>query len=136
MKMCLVVRSTMKHFRAKLNVKKDARPILRSVPFTMKQAIEEELRWLEAPGIIEKVSHGKWAAPIVPVPKGDGRIQLHGEYKVTVNQSLETDQYSLPKPEDLFASLAGGEEFSKIDLTQAYLQNAFGRRIKRIRMSP
>ena len=94
----------------------------RSVPFAIKQAIEEELKRLEAAGIIEKVPHSKWAAPIVPVPKGDGKIRLCGDYKVTVNQSLEIDQYPLPKPEDLFASLAGGEKFSKIDLTQAYLQ--------------
>ena len=58
----------------------------------------------------------------MPVPKGDGKIQLCGDYKVTVNQSLEIYQYPLPKPEDLFASLSGGEKFLKIDLTQAYLQ--------------
>ena len=118
-------KSAMKHFRAKLDVKKDAHPIFmkpRSVPFAIKEAIEEELKRLEAAGIIEKVPHSKWAAPILPVPKGDGKIRLCGDYKVTVNQSLEIDQYPLPKPEDLFASLSGGEKFSKIDLTQAYLQ--------------
>ena len=41
-----------------------------------------------------------------------------GDYKVTINQSLQIDQYPLPKPEDLFALLAGGEKLSKIDLTQ------------------
>ena len=58
----------------------------------------------------------------MPVPKGDGKIRICGDYKVTVNQSLQVDQYPLPKPEDLFASLAGGEKFSKIDLMQAYHQ--------------
>ena len=32
------------------------------------------------------------------------------------------DQYPLPKPEDIFATLAGGTAFSKIDLSQAYQQ--------------
>ena len=41
---------------------------------------------------------------------------------MTINQSLEVDQYPLPKPDDLFASLAGGVRFSKINLTQVYLQ--------------
>lgn len=41
---------------------------------------------------------------------------------MTINRSLEVDQYPLPKPEDMFASLSGGQKFSKIDLTQAYLQ--------------
>uniref|UniRef100_A0A3B3Q5Y7 ribonuclease H n=1 Tax=Paramormyrops kingsleyae TaxID=1676925 RepID=A0A3B3Q5Y7_9TELE len=31
-------------------------------------------------------------------------------------------QYPLPRIEDIFSSLAGGEKFSKIDLSQAYLQ--------------
>ena len=115
-------RGAMRHFSAKLNVKEDIHPIFlkpRSVPFAIREAIEAELKRLEFEGIKEKVPHSKWAAP---VPKGDEKIRICGDYKVTVNQSLQVDQYPLPKPEDLFASLAGGAKFSKIDLTQAYLQ--------------
>ena len=32
------------------------------------------------------------------------------------------DRYPLPKPQDIFASLAGGQKFTKVDLRQAYLQ--------------
>ena len=39
-----------------------------------------------------------------------------------VNQALKMDQYPLPKLEELFATLAGGQKFSKIDLSQAYQQ--------------
>ena len=70
-------RATIKHFRAKLHFKRNACPVFmkpRSVPFAIRQAIEKELKRLEAVGIIEKVPHSKWAAPIVPVPKGDGKI--------------------------------------------------------------
>lgn len=35
---------------------------------------------------------------------------------------LRTVEYPLPRIEDIFSSLAGGETFSKIDLSQAYLQ--------------
>ena len=63
-----------------------------------------------------------WAAPIVAVPKKDGRFRLCGDYKVTVNYALTVDQYPLPKPEDLFATLSNGQEFSKLDLSQTYLQ--------------
>ena len=41
---------------------------------------------------------------------------------VTINQVLSVDQYPLPKPEDLFLTLAGGTVFTKLDLSQAYLQ--------------
>ncbi len=64
----------------------------------------------------------EWAAPIVPVPKKDGRIRICGDYKVTINRHLEVEQYPLPKPEDLFASLSGGQRFTKLDLTHAYQQ--------------
>ena len=51
--------------------------------------------------MVEKVHHSDWAAPIVGVPKGDGQIRICGDYKVTVNWSLDVEAYSLPKPEDL-----------------------------------
>ena len=57
-----------------------------------------------------------------PVLKKDGRLRLCGDYKVTVNQSLEIDQDPLPKAEELFATLSEGKLFSKIDMTQAYQQ--------------
>ena len=84
--------------------------------------MELELDRLESSGIIEKVEHSDWAAPVVPVPKGDGKLYLCGDYKVTVNSQLLVDKYPLPRPEDLMARLAGGKKFSKLDLSQAYQQ--------------
>ena len=72
--------------------------------------------------MLEKVDHTEWAAPIVTVPKNDGRIRICGDYKVTVNPVLEVDQHPLPRPTDLFATLAGGKYFSKLDLSHAYNQ--------------
>ena len=106
-------------FQATLHVRADAHPRFfkpRPVPFAVKAAIDYELDQLEASGIITKVAHSDWAAPIVPVPKKNGRFRICGDYKVTINQALEVDQYPLPKPEDLFATLAGGKKFTKLDL--------------------
>ena len=94
----------------------------RPVPFAIKGAIEEELDRFEAEGIIEKVNHSDWAALIVAVPKKDGKFRLCGDYKVTINPALHVDQYPLPKPEDLFATVDRGKRFTKLDLRQAYLQ--------------
>ena len=82
----------------------------RPVPVAIKSGIEAELEQLESASIISKVGHSKWAAPIVPVPKKDGRFRICGVYKVTVNQALDFDQYLLPKTEDLFTNLTGGKK--------------------------
>ena len=95
-------------------------------PLPSKKPLSQELDKLEEAGIIEKVPHSNWAAPIVHVPKPNGHIRLCGDYKVTINPNIEIDQYPLPKPDHLFASLAGGKRFTKIDLTNA---NAFRSRI-------
>ena len=58
----------------------------------------------------------------VPVPKPDGSVRLCGDYKVTVNPVIEVEKYPIPKVEDLPTVLVGGKKFSKIDLSQAYLQ--------------
>ena len=92
------------------------------MPFALKPPIEKELDRLEAAGVLWKVNSSDWATPIVPVPKKDGQLCNCGDYKVTVNQALETKQYLLPKPEDLFATLVGDKKFTKLDLSHAYLQ--------------
>ena len=94
----------------------------RAVPFAIRDAVGQELDRLESEGIIEKVSSCDWASPIVAVPKPDGTYRICGDYKVTCNPVLEIDQYPLPNPSDLIASLAGGKTFTKLDLTQAYQQ--------------
>lgn len=72
--------------------------------------------------MIKKVTHSDWAAPIVAKHKGDNNIRICGDYKVTINQSLDVDAYPLPKPEDLMVSLTGGKKFTKLDLSSAYQQ--------------
>ena len=42
--------------------------------------------------------------------------------KTTVNPVLVVDKYPLLRPDDLMSQLAGGQRFSKIDLSQAYQQ--------------
>ena len=59
---------------------------------------------------------------MVLVPKNDGSQRVCGDYKMTVNQCADVDQYPLPTTEDLFVTLAGGQVFSKIDLSHVYQQ--------------
>ena len=67
--------------------------------------------------MIEKINYNDWGTPIVPVP-----IRICGDYRVTINPALQVDQYPVPSAEDLFATMASGQKFSKLDLSQAYQQ--------------
>ena len=58
----------------------------------------------------------------MPVPKKDGHVRICGDYKVSINPFLAVDQHSLPNAEEIFASLTGGQKFTKLDLSQAYQQ--------------
>ena len=113
-----------KNVKAELHLEKDATPIFckaRTVTYALRNAVNEELQRLVNEGILKPVTTSKWATPIVPVVKPNGKIRLCGDFKVTVNKFLKVDKYPLPKIEDILATLGGGIHFTKIDLNQAYL---------------
>ena len=111
--------------KAKIHVEVDAVSKFckaRPVPYAMRGKIEEELKRLQDEGTIESVQFSEWAAPIVPIMKPDNSIRIFGDYKTTVNQVSELDNYPIQKAEDLVATLGGGEKFTKLDMSQAYQQ--------------
>ena len=77
---------------------------------------------MEEEGILEPVEKSEWATPLVIVPKSNGKIRVCGDFKMTINQCIEMKSYPMPTTEDIFARLAGGHVFTKLDLSQAYLQ--------------
>ena len=95
----------------------------RSVPYAMREKVEQELDRLAQEGNLEPVDHSEWAAPIVPVLKSDwSSVRICGDFRLTVNPVSNVNRYPLPRVEDLFAKLQGGLVFTKIDLSQAYQQ--------------
>ncbi|XP_024921034.1 uncharacterized protein K02A2.6-like [Cynoglossus semilaevis] len=116
---------TCKGMTVKLHIDPNATPRFykpRVVPYAMKQKVEEELERLQALGVIEPVQFSRWAAPIVPVMKPDKTVRICGDYKLTVNQVSKLEEYPLPRVDDLFATLAGGKSFTKLDMSHAYQQ--------------
>ena len=116
---------SMKGITVKVNIKPESTSKFckaRPVPYAIKPKVEAELDSLVRSGVLEPVKQSDWATPIVPVMKKDESVRVCGDFKVTINPVLEAEQYPLPHIDDLFAGLAGGEKFSKIDLNQAYLQ--------------
>ena len=117
---------TLKGSEAKIYVDPEAKPRFckaRPLPYAIRQMVEKELERLEKEGIIEPVQYADWAAPVVPLRKSDGKsLRLCGDFRVTVNQVSKLDKYPIPKIDDLFAKLAGGRSFTKLDISQAYQQ--------------
>jgi len=104
---------TMKEFEAKLTVQSETKPRFcrpRPAPYALQGAVERELDRLERNGVVERVSHSDWAAPIMPMPKPDGNVRICGDCKVTVSSALDVNQYPLHRPADLMASLTGGQD--------------------------
>ena len=115
---------TIKGVSAHLKLKENAVPQFfkpRPVPFALKEKIADELQRLEKIGVLEKVEFSDWATPIVPVLKPDGSVRICDDYKV-INPVLDVPEHPMPKADDLFTQLNGGEKFTKLDLSSAYQQ--------------
>ena len=116
---------TLQGKKVKLHIDTAVQPkfvLHRPVPISQKQKVEVELQRLQDASVIEPVQFSDWATPIVPVIKQDGSVRICGDYKVTVNRALKSEVYPLPRIDELFTALAGGEHFSKLDLSHAYQQ--------------
>ena len=92
----------------------------RSLPYSMCEKVEQELQTLQKAGIIEPTTFSEWAAPVLKCDKQT--IRLCGDYRLTVNQVVQLNQFPIPKIEDLLAKLAGGKYFISLDMSQAYQQ--------------
>lgn len=116
---------TFKGVSAKITIEDNAKPWFfkaRPVPFAMIDRVNEEQMRMERVGVLRKVKTSEWAAPIVPILKRSGQIRICGDFKVTVNPLTVPEKYPIPRIQDLFCRLSGGEKFSKLDLKDAYLQ--------------
>lgn len=115
---------TVKNFVCDLKLKPDAKPCFvkaRPVPLALQDRVEKELEKLVEEGIIEKVDASHWATPIVPVVKPNESIRICADYSGTVNKQIEVPQHPLPRYEDVFSKLSGGQRFSTLDILSAFL---------------
>ena len=115
----------MKGLEAHVTMKENAKPVFikaHRVPYALKEQVENELYKLEKHGVIKKTDKSCWASPMVVVPKADKTIRICGDYKSTINQSVEDEEYVLSTAQDLYTALVGSKIFSKLDLSHAYTQ--------------
>ena len=119
-----------KDHEAKIEVDPNATPRFcktRTVPYAMREKVEEELDRLVTEGTLVPLDYSDWAAPIVAVMKSDRRsVRICGDFQMTLNPVSQLNRYPIPKTEDIFATLKQGKLFTKLDLSQAYLQLKLG----------
>ena len=116
---------SIKGYKASIRLKDNAKPEFKKPNdpgIAIRPVVEAELDRLEQSGVLYRVNHSDWATPCVNVIKTNGGVRICGNYKVTVNKYCDVDQYPLPNTETMFANLSGGTCFTKIDLSQAFLQ--------------
>ena len=110
----------------KIHLEKDAvpysQPTARRIPIPMHSKVEEEIKRMEACGVIEKITEPtEWCAPIVPVMKPNGSVRLCTDFK-RLNAAVKRERYILPTLEDVVHNLHGSTIFSKLDAASGYWQ--------------
>ncbi len=113
---------TLRGHKARIYVKEVATPQFCKAQTVPPSLRVKELDRLVEKGILEPVQVSEWAAPIVPVVKPDKSVRICRGLKLTINQVSKLDRYLIPQIEDLFATLAGGETFTKLDMSQVHQQ--------------
>ena len=111
--------------KVKLNVNSEASPVFakaRTVPVRLKNAVKTELDRLVNSGKLTRVYSSDWASPTVNVLKVDGNIRICGDFSGTVNKHLQPVQSTLVSVDDVIAQVGDAKYFSKIDLSNAFLQ--------------
>lgn len=109
----------------KFEVKENVKPVFkpkRKVPYAALETVNQELQRLEEMGVISKIGYSDWSSPVVFVKKKNHKIRVCADFSTGLNDCLKEPSYPLPSPEDVFVKLNGGKIFSKIDLSDAYLQ--------------
>ncbi|KRY29592.1 Retrovirus-related Pol polyprotein from transposon [Trichinella spiralis] len=100
--------------------------IIRQYGETITKPVEAEVQRLVKEGMSESVDPAatplKWATPVVCIDKRNGNVRICGNFRATINPNLLPESHLLPIFEELTTKLVSGQEFSTIDLKDAFLQ--------------
>ena len=105
---------------------KDAKPYAlatpRRIPLPLKSQVEEELKHMEALGVIRKVDvPTDWCAGMVVIPKSNNKVRICIDL-TKLNKSVCRERHILPSVEQTLAQLKGAQIFSKLDANSGFWQ--------------
>ena len=110
----------------KIELRKNAEPFClftaRNVPFPMMDAVKQELdRMVESEVIRPVTEPTEWCAPMVPVPKPNGKVRICVDLQ-RLNKAVKREHLLLPTLDDIAPSLAGSKLFSSLDAESGFWQ--------------
>ena len=116
----------LKNYQVKLHVDENIQPVAQSVrriPFSLRKAVEDELKRLLDMDIIEKVEGPTpWVSPIIIVPKKrTNEIRLCVDMRMC-NRAVIRERHPIPTIDEILYQLNEGVIFSKLDLKGAFHQ--------------
>ncbi|KRX64960.1 Retrovirus-related Pol polyprotein from transposon [Trichinella sp. T9] len=121
--------------KAHVKLKDGVVPVFRKpfpLAFAMHDAVGKELERYVDMGVLTPIDRSAWAAPIVTGKKPNGMIRICADFSTGLNDRLMVDSYPILRPEDLYQTLRGGKTFTKLDLSEAYLQVELDEESKKI----
>ena len=114
-------RNIVHEIHTKEGAKPPSRPPYRLSP-SEQDEMEEQVKDLLAQGFI-RPSASPYGAPILFVPKKDGRWRMCIDYRALNKQTVK-DQFPLPRIDSLLERLGQAKVFTKLDLASGYHQIA------------
>ena len=85
-----------------------------------RKQLQEEITLLLIAGII-RLSRSPYASPVFLIPKKDGTWRMAVDYRL-LNKITETEQWPLPRINDILDGLSGSTWFTALDLKSGYYQ--------------
>ena len=92
----------------------------RRLPFSLRQEVARQLRSMQENRVIQP-SKSPWASPVVLVKKRDGSHRFCVDYR-RLNAVTKSDNFPLPRIEDLLDLLGQSKYFSTIHLASGFWQ--------------
>ena len=116
----------LKDYELKLHVDKSVKPVAQlvcSIPFGLREKVDEKLDKLVQAEVIEEVPEGLsgWISPLVVVPKSDGNVRICVDMCRT-KKVIIRERHPPPTVEELLHDLNGSTVFSKVDLKGGFHQ--------------
>ena len=107
--------------KATFEIKDNAVSVFKPKLFLLLLLLNKDLDRFENLGVISLVDYSEWSAPTVYVKKKN-KIRVCADYYTRLNDSLKTLNHPLLFPENIFMNLNVEKFFSKINLSDVYLQ--------------